>query len=293
MLQQTRVAAVIPFYEPFLNRFPTVESLAAAPELELLQAWAGLGYYSRARNLQEAAARMAGEFPDEYDAIRAMPGIGEYTAAAIASIAFGLPFVAVDGNVLRVVSRLTADASDISAPRTREQFRLIAKELLDHSCPGDFNQAMMELGATICLPRNPQCLVCPVSALCEARKQGRQNELPVKIRRGRQHRVERVLLAIRKGNEMLFWQRPKADKKLAGFWDLPGPEQLLGASPGRELGRFRHSITNTNYVFSVRDAKLLQIPSGYHWLPIDNPVDFLFSTTTRKALRILSLVEGV
>src|SRR5690606_35993605 len=143
---------------------------------------------------------------------------------------------------------------------TRDRFRRVAQELVDPSRPGEFNQAMMELGATICLPRNPQCLICPVSGLCKAHAQGKQNELPVKIRRGRQHRVQRVLLAIRRGNEMLFWRRPDTDKKLAGFWELPERHQLPDAVPGDKLGEFRHSITNTNYVFSVLNAKLLQIP---------------------------------
>ena len=151
MLQQTRAQAAIPYYERFLARFPAVEVLAAASEDEVLSLWAGLGYYTRARNLRRAAREIvtAGGFPRDYEAIRALPGVGDYTAAAIASIAFGLPYAVIDGNVLRVVARLENDASDIGSPRTRARFREAAQEWLDRRDPGRFNQAMMELGATV------------------------------------------------------------------------------------------------------------------------------------------------
>src|ERR1035438_4678919 len=154
MLQQTRVQAAIPYYRRFLDRFPTVEALAAAAEQDVLTLWAGLGYYSRARNLRRAAQQVvaAGGFPRDYAAIRALPGIGDYTAAAIASIVFQLPYAAVDGNVLRVVARVENDAADIASPRTRERFRAIAREWMGRRQPGVFNQALMELGATVCVP---------------------------------------------------------------------------------------------------------------------------------------------
>src|SRR5690349_5158936 len=165
MLQQTRAQAVIPYYERFLTRFPSVPALAAAKEDEVLALWSGLGYYSRARNLLRAARQIAaaGSFPSDYDAIRALPGIGDYTAAAVASIAFGRPHAVLDGNVLRVVARMENDAADIRSSRTRERFREIAQSWLDPRDPGHFNQALMELGATVCLPRNPLCLVCPLA----------------------------------------------------------------------------------------------------------------------------------
>jgi A/G-specific adenine glycosylase len=286
MLQQTRVAAVIPYYERFLKRFPDVESLASAPEHDLLQAWAGLGYYSRARNLKKAALQIQalGAFPTGYDSIRSLAGVGDYTAAAIASIVFNLPYAAVDGNVHRVISRLANGEGE-----TRTE----AQALLDATRPGDFNQAMMELGATICLPRNPQCLICPVADLCRAREAGTQNDIPAK-RKPKQIRVERTLLIIRRGeNEMLFWRRPDTEKKLAGFWELPEPEQLPQAVIGETLGRFHHSITNFHNIFTITEAKIVRKPAGYAWLPINKPVDYLFSTTIRKALRILSEVSGV
>jgi A/G-specific adenine glycosylase len=283
MLQQTRVAAVIPYYERFLDRFPTIDSLAGAEEQDLLKAWSGLGYYSRARNLQKAAIAMNREFPSTYDEIRALSGIGDYTAAAIASIAFSLPHAAVDGNVIRVITRLRNGSTDV---------RTEAEKLLDRKRPGDFNQAMMELGATICLPRNPQCLICPVSEFCAAREAGTQDQLPLK-RKPKTIRMERTLLAIRRGNEMIFWRRPENVKKLGGFWELPEPEHLPQAMPGEQLGRFSHSITNVNNIFTIREASIAVTPSGYSWLSIDEPIGYLFSTTVRKALRIISKVIGV
>ena len=283
MLQQTRVAAVIPYYQRFLDRFPTIESLAAAPEEDLLKAWSGLGYYSRARNLQKAAIRMNGVFPSTCDEIRLLPGVGEYTSAAVASIAFELPHAAVDGNVVRVITRLQNGASNVQET---------ADALLDRKRPGDFNQAMMELGATICLPRNPQCLLCPVAEFCEARSAGAQDQLPPK-RKPKPIRTKRVLLAVRRGNEMIFWQRPASVKKLGGFWELPEPEHLPQAIQGAQLGRFSHSITNVNNVFTIHEATVSVTPPGYSWLSIDEPISYLFSTTVRKALRIISKIDGV
>ena len=190
MLQQTRAQAVVPYYERFLARFPTIEALAAAPEAEVLALWAGLGYYSRARNLRRAAQAIAGAFPRDYESIRALPGIGDYTAAAIASIAFQLPYAVLDGNVLRVVARVENDASDIGNARTRERFRAIAQEWLDPADPGHFNQALMELGATVCLPRNPLCLLCPIASRCRAHAEGATAQVPVKLRKVEPVRLE-------------------------------------------------------------------------------------------------------
>ena len=278
MLQQTRVAAVIPYFERFLARFPTLESLASAPEDDLLKMWAGLGYYSRARNLQKAAAATGGMFPADYEAIRSLPGVGDYTAAAVASIAFGLPYAAVDGNVVRVISRLTNGVGDV---------RQEAQSRLSEVRPGAFNEAMMELGATICLPKNPQCLLCPVAQFCESRAAGTQENWPVKRAR-KLVRVERSLLAIRRGKRMLFRRRPDTDRKLAGFWELPEKEDLPNATVGAELGKFRHSITNFNNIFTIYDAQIPEKPTGYAWLTVDEPVEYLFSTTVRKALRLIT-----
>jgi len=182
MLQQTRVAAVLPYYQRFLARYPFPLDFATASESDMLASWAGLGYYSRARNLQSAARSIANEtaYPRDYDAIRDLSGVGPYTAAAIASIAFGQAHAAVDGNVLRVLARVTADKADLRAGPTRARLAEAAQTLLDKHRPGDFNQALMELGAIVCLPRNPRCSTCPIAKYCEARALGLENQLPVK-----------------------------------------------------------------------------------------------------------------
>lgn len=283
MLQQTRVQAVIPYYERFLAKFPTVAVLAAAPEQELLAAWAGLGYYSRARNLQMAARRIAarGFFPGTYEEIRALPGVGDYTAAAVASIAFGLPHAALDGNVARVLARVTAEPGDIKAPATRKRLQSVAGDLIDRRNPGEFNQALMELGATICLPRGPKCLLCPVAELCEARAAGRQNELPVLGAREARTRVDRTVLVVEKNGRVLLWQRAADDRRLAGFWELP--ERLDGLE-GQPVGRFRHSIVNHDYTFEVRTASLSRAPRGHRWWPEARLSEIPLSTTAKKAI---------
>jgi A/G-specific adenine glycosylase len=184
MLQQTRVAAVIPYYERFVNRFPDVHVLAAAPEEEVLRLWSGLGYYSRARNLQKAAKQIvtkhAGQFPTRVDDALALPGIGNYTAAAILSIAFGEELAVLDGNVARVLARLGAIRGDLRESRRWQELQKSADKYLDPQSPGDWNQAMMELGATRCTPKSPQCLICPVAQFCEGRKLGIVESLPEK-----------------------------------------------------------------------------------------------------------------
>lgn len=198
MLQQTRVAAVIPYYERFLERFPNVHALADAPEEEVLRLWSGLGYYSRARNLQKAArqivAEFGGVFPDTREKILKLPGIGEYTASAIASIAFEEKCAVLDGNVARVLSRLGAIRGDLRQPKRWQTLLQEADRLLDRNSPGDWNQAMMELGATVCTPRAPQCLLCPVAQHCEGRKQGIAESLPET--RKKQELVDVTLVAL-------------------------------------------------------------------------------------------------
>jgi A/G-specific adenine glycosylase len=286
MLQQTRVDVVIPYYERFLSKFPTVEALARAPEADVLGVWAGLGYYSRARNLQRAARRIveAGKFPADYDAIRELPGIGAYTAAAVASIAFGEPRAVLDGNVMRVVARLTNDAGDIRSSTTRKRLQDEASRLIDGADPGVFNQAMMELGATLCTVSAPKCLLCPVHAWCEGREAGRQEHLPVKSVAGERKAKEVTVLIIEKGASILLWQRPPDSPRLAGFWELPEPSMLPGVDLLERIGEFRHSITNTNYRFTVRRAYILNKPRQFRWVVRKTLDTLLLSTTARKAL---------
>ncbi len=269
MLQQTRVAAVIPYYEKFLAAFPDATALAAAPEETVLTMWAGLGYYSRARNLQKAARSIGGEFPGEYESIRALPGVGDYTAAAIASIAFGLPHAAVDGNVRRVIARLTGTEAEIQAHADR---------LLDRSDPGRWNQAVMELGATICTPRDPLCEHCPLERACCARREGSHHELPAKRAKQEPVHLSRTLLVIRRRGRIAL----APSSRVQGFWDLPEP--FRGAVAGPVLGRFRHTITHRHYTFEVQEAVAKSIPKTLRWFDEEKLHEIALSTTARKAL---------
>jgi len=270
MLQQTRVAAVIPYYEKFLRAFPDVAALAHAPEDRVLTMWSGLGYYSRARNLQKAARQInqAGEFPREYDSIRALAGVGDYTAAAISSIAFGLPHAAVDGNVRRVIARLM----------NRDGAEDQASILLDHGDPGRWNQAMMELGATVCVPRDPQCGECPVAKHCQARRRGTQRQFPAKRVKPAPIRLARTLLLVRRRGRVLL----EPSSRVKGFWDLP--EKIDCANAGPICGRFRHTILHRHYRFTVQCAEVDSAPAGLRWFRESELDQIPLSTTARKAL---------
>ena len=286
MLQQTRAQAVVPYYERFLERFPDAAALAGASEEAVLACWSGLGYYSRARNAQKAARLMDGGFPRDYDALRKLPGVGAYTAAAVASIAFGLPHAVVDGNVMRVIARVTNDAADIGSPRTRTRFQEIAGQWLDARQPGAFNQALMELGATVCLPRAPQCPACPLARMCEGRREGRESQLPVKARKQEPEKMETALVIVERRGRILFWQRTAASRRMAGFWELPSPEQLPGLRPARAIGAFRHTITHHHYTVTVWTGGAGRTPRALTWLPRKDLHQFALSTTSKKALRL-------
>lgn len=289
MLQQTRVAAVIPYYERFVERFPDPAALAAAPDQDLLAAWAGLGYYSRARNLQRAARRILelGAFPRDYATLRSLPGVGDYTAAAIASIALDLPHAVLDGNVLRVLSRLTGEPGSVDSLVVRNRLRAVAQQLLPRKHTGEFNQGMMELGATLCLPRQPQCLLCPLSEECTARRLGKQHELPIRVAPPRVEKVRRKLLLIEKSGKILLWQRPPESRRLAGFWELPDSSQLPSAGVGVRIGRFRHTIVNTSFQCEVFRASLADVPEGFRWVAKSRHGQLPLSTAAKKALACL------
>jgi A/G-specific adenine glycosylase len=227
MLQQTRVAAVVPYYERWMARFPTVTALAEAPLDDVLAAWAGLGYYSRARNLhrgaREVVTRHGGALPASAAALRALPGIGPYTAGAIASIAFAQPEPLVDGNVARVLARLYAIDIDIKSSAASSTLWRLAAELVPGDAPGDFNQGLMELGATVCTPLGPTCLLCPLTALCRARAQGREHELPRMPARKRPHElplIDATALWIERRGKLLLARRTP-DGLYGGLWELP------------------------------------------------------------------------
>jgi A/G-specific adenine glycosylase len=290
MLQQTRVEAVIPYYHRFLERFPTVASLAAAPETDVLTAWSGLGYYSRARNLHRAAKKIAAEgSPQTHAGVLDLPGAGPYTAAAISSIALNLPHAAVDGNVMRVISRLTNDASDIGSTIARRKFAVEAEALLDTRRPGDFNQAMMELGATICLPRTPDCHSCPVSKFCSARSAGAERELPVKLKKQAARDVPIDLLLIRSAddNRVFLIRRSSSEKRLADFWELPERDRLPRLIKPRRLGEFRHQIVNDRFCVRLwaAHAKHADLPPG-KWFAPPEWSGIPLTTITKKALAL-------
>jgi A/G-specific adenine glycosylase len=287
MLQQTRAQAVIPYYHRFLEKFPTAEALAAASEEAVLAAWSGLGYYSRARNLRAAAQQIArsGEFPRRYETILELAGVGDYTAAAVASIAFGLPHAVLDGNVMRVLARLLNDAGEISSTQTKRRLRDEAQRLLDPNAPGAFNQAMMELGATVCLPRAPKCGECPLARYCQAHQEGTAAELPVKLRKREPVEIASAVTVVRRGGQVLLWRRGPDEGRMAGFWELPDPTQLPGLRQGKIIGTFHHSITHHRYTFVVRYGNVTRIPSQFHWFAPDRLRDLPLSTIARKALR--------
>ena len=294
MLQQTRAQAVIPYYQRFLERFPDVQALAEAGEADVLALWSGLGYYSRARNLQHAARAIvaAGEFPRQFDEIRELRGVGPYTAAAVASIAFGSAHAVVDGNVLRVISRVCGDGADIQSSKTRARFQQIANAWLDRRDPGLFNQAMMELGATICVPRMPRCPACPVASFCEARQMHRQHELPVKGGKRAAERINLQVVILAKKGSVLLRRRAATESLMAGFWELPTPEDVPGWCPGLSLGSFRHTITHHHYTVDVLTGSLPVAPRGFRWRSTQALTGIPLTTIARKALQLIGVAAS-
>lgn len=233
MLQQTRVEAVKRYYTRFLAALPTIEALALAPEDQLTKLWEGLGYYTRVRNLQKAAQRIVtefgGQFPREYDSVRSLPGIGDYTAGAICSICFGLPSPAVDGNVLRVVSRLEASYEPIDLASTKKCITQRLGVSYAQGCCGDLTQALMELGATVCVPNGePDCQACPLQQLCQAEKLGCQMQLPVKSKKKPRRQEDKTVFLLLCGEKVALEKRP-AKGLLAGLWSYPHVDGLLSA----------------------------------------------------------------
>jgi A/G-specific adenine glycosylase len=328
MLQQTRVAAVVPYYQRFLERFPDVHSLAAAPEEEVLRLWSGLGYYSRARNLQRAAQQIVskdgGKFPKSLDGALALPGIGNYTAAAILSIAFGEKHAVLDGNVARVLARLRAIRGDIRESRRWQELQKTADSLLESKSPGDWNQAVMELGATLCTPKSPQCLLCPVVQFCEGRKLGIAESLPEKRRKRATVEVTlaAAVFADKKGQTLLL-PPPKNTKEKAAADHVPTlvsriwhfPTLSVTAEPAGNLiaflremlpgvqsrkwqlvpaGKVRHAVTYRAIIllpFLINIKKLPRIP-GAKEVPLRDISIVPVSNLTRKVARAAMAAAG-
>ena len=279
MLQQTRVAAVMEHYQRFLQRFPTVKHLARARESSVLAAWSGLGYYRRARMLHKTAKEVvrAGKFPQSVDELRVLPGVGRYTAAAIASIAFDAPVAVVDGNVERVLERL--QGKKLAGGEVWNT----AEELLSRSRPGDFNQAMMELGATVCLPRQPRCMACPVRELCATRGEFARPEREVRQRRQVHYALDS------RGGSVLLVQRPKDASLMPGMWELPevpAPEGI-GAKPAWLT--LRHAITVTDFLVKVRQGSLPEATTGRR-VPGRRLAGLPLTGLARKILRAAKII---
>lgn len=277
MLQQTRVAAVIDYYHRFLAELPTVEALAAANEDTLLKLWQGLGYYNRARNLQKAARviteELGGRFPDRYEELLRLPGVGDYTAGAIASIAFGEAVPAVDGNVLRVVTRLTGDRGDIALPETKRRVRVLLLETMPRALPGDCNQALMELGALVCLPNGaPDCKHCPVGNFCTARLENLTGEIPVKKPKAPRKVEERTVYLIFHNHYVALRRRP-AKGLLARLWEFPNAlstekENFVDSLAVLEEGpEGKHIFTHREWRMKslVCDWQEEALPEGWVW----------------------------
>ena len=294
MLQQTRVAAVLDHYRIFLKRFPNVQTLAAAKEDAVLAAWSGLGYYSRARRLHQCAKELVhehrGRFPQTAEMLQALPGIGRYTAAAIASIAFAEPVAVVDGNVERVLQRLIG-IEVIGIKLTTPQTWQHAQTLLANSRPGDFNQAMMELGATVCLPRQPRCPICPLRKWCvgaitmERRAPSPGGTLP--RNQTRRFRKEISCVLYRSNGRIRLVQRSRKSPLMPGMWELPQLSQkrtgTLVPVPWRT---FRHAITVTDYTVHVHMASA----GKGKWIPLTNISHFPITGLTRKILKTAGVI---
>ncbi len=281
MLQQTRVAAVLEHYRKFLKRFPTVRDLASATEAEVLAAWSGLGYYRRARMLHRAAQELVrqrdGRLPQTSLELGQLPGIGRYTANAIASIAFGEPVAVVDGNVERVLNRMTR------AELSGQRLWTAAQELLDPENPGDFNQAMMELGATVCTPTAPFCKSCPVSGHCASESRSLQRTLR---REQRQQRTALLLLRLRR-NLLLLRRRSERESLMPAMWELP----VLRSAPRLPATlKVKHSITTTDWTVEVFVSGTPERSRSLKWTPVAQLGALPLTGLTRKILRKLTLL---
>jgi len=246
MLQQTRVDTVIPFYNRFMEKFPTIKALAEADQQDVLKAWEGLGYYSRARNLQAAAKEVMtlhnGKMPAHPNLLGALKGIGPYTKGAISSIAFNIPEPAVDGNVMRVLSRILEVEDDIALPKTRKKFEALVRSLISQEEPSPFNQGLMELGALICTPQSPMCLFCPVQAHCRAFHSGRQHELPVKSKAKKKKSIRYAAVLVTNPNGHLLIEKRPPEGLLAGLWQFPMAELTVAENHERLEEQIREEI---------------------------------------------------
>jgi len=290
MLQQTQVVTVIPYYERWLKVFPTWKALAVAKEHDVLKAWEGLGYYRRARNLHALAKAMAeaGVMPQTEEGLLALPGIGPYTAAAVGSIAFGLPLAVLDGNVMRVLARILALRDDISQPQTRAKLQAVADEFLDRGDPSTHNQAMMELGATVCLPRKPMCLICPLRDDCKGRDHA--EEFPVKSREAQVKRSEVVALIA--WGKTFYCEEVPAGKPWHGLWRFPDFD-LARMERGEDIARIKYGITKYTVTMEAVDARWKsRAPAKGRYFTFEQMEAVAFAAPHRKLVGLLKKSSG-
>jgi A/G-specific adenine glycosylase len=322
MLQQTRVDQVVDYYHRFLERFPTLEDLADASVDDVLRVWEGLGYYGRARNLLKGAKqayRRYGDVPDDHSALLDLPGVGPYTAAAVASIAFGLPFAVLDGNVIRVLARLFAIEDDTRSSATRNLLFSLAEAILPEDAPGDHNQAIMELGATVCIPRDPNCRVCPLRTCCLAHSTGKTKILPFRSRKPAIPHVNVVVGLLSDSRQRYLVTRRPYDAMLGGLWEFPGGKQESGESLeetlvreiDEELGisvrvgdhvfKTKHTYTHfriTLHAFRcniLKGAPIARNGMPVKWISTEEMSDFAFPRANRKLiahLHKLTMLSG-
>lgn len=307
MLQQTRVETVLSYYPRFLERFPSLESLAFSPEEDVLKAWEGLGYYSRARNLWKGARQVmeeyAGILPRDPDKLRKICGIGPYTAGAIASIAFDVPVPAVDGNVIRVLSRIYGIRTNALEPETLRRIGDLAASLVPQERPGDHNQAVMDLGATVCVPGTPDCDRCPLSGFCEAFRTGDASDLPVLPKAKPQKIIPYAVLLIRSGDRVLM--RLRKERLLQGLWCFPmfegndSPEDLLSRASEklhivltgiRDAGTARHVFTHQiwqMHLYETGAEASASAPAGYEFVPVGQLKDLPLPVAMNAAVAAL------
>lgn len=310
MLQQTRVDTVIPYYERFMGSFPTLSDLANASEEEVLKHWEGLGYYSRARNLhaavKEVVTKYGGVVPSEEEEISKLKGIGPYTKGAILSIAYDKPVPAVDGNVLRVISRLFAIEKDIAKQSVRKEIEAIVQTLIPKEDPSGFNQALMELGALICVPRSPKCSICPVQEECVGKEQGKADKLPIKNVKEKKRDVDLITMIFQQDEKVLIHQRNEA--LLKGLWEYPSwekskEEQLTAdrlssfslssfgiyAEQFHYLGKIEHIFSHLRWKIEVYFAPVEEITenieekdASYRWVDIKDLEHYPFPVPHQK-----------
>ncbi|WJQ14514.1 A/G-specific adenine glycosylase [Geobacillus stearothermophilus] len=291
MLQQTRVETVIPYFEKFMEQFPTLEALAEAEEDEVLKAWEGLGYYSRVRNLhaavKEVKTRYGGKVPDDPDEFSRLKGVGPYTVGAVLSLAYGVPEPAVDGNVMRVLSRLFLVTDDIAKPSTRKRFEQIVREIMAYENPGAFNEALIELGALVCTPRRPSCLLCPVQAYCQAFAEGVAEELPVKTKKTAVKQVPLAVAVLADDEGRILIRKRSNTGLLANLWEFPSCEtdgadgkekleQMVGEQYGLQV-ELTEPIVSFEHVFSHLVWQLTVFPGR-----------LISSESTKEPFRLVS-----